>query len=430
MDSSTRRVVVTGMCAITPLSDQLDGFYEKLLTGTSAITKWRFFDNPQVYSKIGGDLSDYDFKAATNRLENQLPEAWYARLRKLIKKAPFSTRMTMLSAAQAAIDARLSQELDPFRQCVIVAGHNLPERYLLANYEVFLHEDPDWIEGMSAVHSLDTDHAASVGEVLGSKGALYTMGGACASGNVAIRNAMDEILYHDHDMVTVAGAPLDFSMMGLHAMGLMGAISISSFNDNPAQASRAYDKKREGFVPSHGAASIILEDLDHARNRGARIYAELLGCCATSDGCHLPTPSREGQARTMKGVMQQSGVAPEEIDFVCAHATSTPLGDLSELNAIKDAFGNHAKNLKINAPKSMLGHTCWSAPLVETIAAILQMKAGRLHPSINIDELDPEVDLDICANRACDLDIKIFLKNSFGFGGINCCAIYKQPPGM
>jgi 3-oxoacyl-(acyl-carrier-protein) synthase len=209
-------------------------------------------------------------------------------------------------------------------------------------------------------------------------------------------------------------------------MALMGAITFESFNETPHLASRPYDSKREGFVPSHGAAALVVESLDHALARGARIYAEVLGCTSTSDGNHLPNPSTEGQRRTIERVIRRSGLTPEDVDFVCAHATSTPLGDLSELNAIREAFGDHAKKLKINAPKSMLGHTCWSAPVVETVAGLMQMKGGKLHPSINIDELDPEVDLDVCPNEAVDHEIQVMLKNSFGFGGLNCCAVFRR----
>lgn len=410
----------------TPLGDTLSAYYDKLLAGTSAITNWRFFEDPRVLSKVGGDLSDYDVKAKVKALKEILPPEVFQRLEKITKRAPFSTKLTVLTALDAWLDAKLPFDLDPTRQAVIVAGHNLPERYLLTNHETFLLEEPDWIDGMAALHNLDTDHAGSIGDVTGSKGALYTMGGACASGNVALRSAIDEVLYHDHDLVAVAGAPLDFSTMGLHAMGIMGAITVNSFNDAPQLASRPYDKRREGFVPSHGSATLIIEELHHARERGAPIYAEVLGCVATSDGNHLPQPSREGQERTIRRLLETTGVAIEEIDYINAHATSTPIGDLSEIRAIKDVFGERAKHLKINAPKSMLGHTCWSAPIVETVGAILQMKGGRLHPTINVEDQDPEVDLDVCANSAADHDINIFLKNSFGFGGINCCALFKQ----
>ena len=424
MSDNPKRIVVTGLGINTPLGDDLDTFYESLVAGKSAITKWKFFDNDAVYSKVGGDLSDYDIKAKLAALESSLPAEMHSRLRKVAKKAPFSTTVSMTVAADTWLDAGRPVG-DPTRCATLVGGHNLNERYVSQNYEIF-RDEPDYIDSQAALLLLDSDHAGSVSEVLGWQGSAYTMGGACASANMTIRAALDEIRYHDHDMVMVVGSLLDFSDMGVHAMALLGAINYQSFHDEPWRASRPYDVRREGFIPSHGAGALVFEELGHALARGARIYAEILGATATSDGCHLPSPSLEGQRRTLTRLLKTCGVRPEEVDFVCAHATSTPLGDISEIEALKATFGAHAYELKINAPKSMLGHTCWSAPAVETVAALLQMRGGKLHPSINVDELDPLVDLDVCANEAVEHRVEVLLKNSFGFGGLNCCALYRR----
>jgi 3-oxoacyl-(acyl-carrier-protein) synthase len=426
MAHEQKRIVITGLGINTPIGDDLGTFYSNLLAGKSAISRWKWMKNEAVYSKVGGDLSEYDVKAKLQRLAGKIPGDMHKRARVLCNKAPFSTCLSVLCAADAWLDAGLGEGGDPTRRAVLVGGHNLNERYFAGNYETFLHEEPDYIDSMAALHMLDTDHAGSVSEMLGWQGSAYTMGGACASANVALRSGIDEIRHHDHDVAMVVGPVLDFSQMGVHAMALLGAITYESYNDTPEKASRPYDKAREGFVPSHGAGVLVLEELGHALRRGARIYAEVLGCTATSDGCHLPSPSTDGQARTLERLLRRCEVRPDEIDFICAHATSTPLGDLSELNAIRRVFGDHAKKLKINAPKSMLGHTCWSAPAVETVAALLQMQGKKLHPSINIDELDPEVDLDVCANVAVDHEIQLMVKNSFGFGGLNCCALYRR----
>lgn len=426
--SHQKRIVVTGMGINTPIGDTLDDFYTNLIAGKSAISRWKWLENKDVYSKVGGDLSEYNAKAKVKSLAGKLDPAMHKRLRVLVKKAPFSTKISALVSADAWIDAGLvglEDKLDPTRRATLVGGHNLNERYFATNYETF-QDEPDYIDSMAALLMLDTDHAGTVSEVLGNQGAAYTLGGACASANVALRNCLDEIRHHDHDIALCVGPVLDFSQMGPHAMAMMGAITFQSFNDTPELASRPYDKRREGFVPSHGAACLVLEELGHALDRGARIYAEVLGCTSTSDGCHLPSPSTEGQARTVARLLRRCKIAPEQVDFVCAHATSTPLGDLSEVNALKTVFGEHAYKLKINAPKSMLGHTCWSAPAVETVAGLLQMKHGKLHPSINVEEQDEAIDLDVCANEAVDHEIQIMLKNSFGFGGLNCCALYKR----
>jgi 3-oxoacyl-(acyl-carrier-protein) synthase len=428
VSSHQKRIVVTGMGINTPIGDNLEDFYRNLIAGKSAISKWKWLENDAVYSKVGGDLSEYDADAKVKALEAQMSPSTHRRLRQLVKKAPFSTKISALVSVDAWIDAGLSGKedtLDPTRRATLVGGHNLNERYFTTNYETFQSE-PDYIDSMAALLMLDTDHAGTVSEVLGNKGAAYTLGGACASANVALRNAIDEIRHHDHDLALCVGPVLDFSQMGPHAMALMGAITFQSFNDTPELASRPYDVRREGFVPSHGAACLVLEELGHALDRGAHIYAEVLGCTSTSDGSHLPAPSTEGQKRTVERLLRRCGIAPEQVDYVSAHATSTPLGDLSEIKALKAVFGKHAYKLKINAPKSMLGHTCWSAPAVETVAALMQMKHGKLHPSINIETLDEAIDLDVCANVAVDHQIEIMLKNSFGFGGLNCCALFRR----
>jgi 3-oxoacyl-(acyl-carrier-protein) synthase len=428
LDQHKKRVVITGMSVITRLGDNLDTFYRNLMDGKSGICNWHGVDTSQIYSKVGGDLSDYDYMAKLASLRERLPADMGKRLRKLVRRAPFTTRLSMLAATDAALDAGVAGELDPERTSIAVAGHNLNKMYHHENNLQF-QEEPDYIDNLSSLHSLDTDHAGSLSEALGVYGPIYTMGGACASANIAMRNAVDEIRYHDYDIGIVCGAALEFAPLDLHAMCLMGAITFQNFNDDPERASRPYDTKREGFVPSHGTAVLVLEELEHAKKRGAKIYAELLGVTASSDGNHLPNPSVEGQARTMRRLLKNCQVDPTRIDYINAHATSTPLGDVTEIGSIKSVFGDHAKQLKINAPKSMLGHTCWSAAAVETVAGIMQMKNGWLHPSVNIEELDPRVDLEVCANEPREHQINYMLKNSFGFGGINCCSLLKRFDG-
>ena len=422
-----KRIVITGMSVNTPLGDTLDGFLASLLAGRSAITSWkRFGTEPPIYSKVGADLSDYDVAAKAASWEGRVPEERFRLLRRFASRAPWSTRLSVLLGLDAFADGGgLQQPPASPRTGVLVAGHNINLNYQYDSRLQFA-EEPDYIDSMFSVHGLDTDHAASVAELLGLRGPAYTIGGACASGNLALRSAVDEIRHHDVDACLVVGAVFDFSPIDLHAMALMGAITHQSFNDEPARASRPFDTRREGFVPAHGGAALLVEDLESARRRGARIHAEVLGVEASSDANHLPQPSEEGQLAVMTKLLRLCGVAPEQIDYVSAHATSTPLGDLTEIRSIRRLLGPQAGRVKINAPKSMLGHTCWSAPTVETVAAILQMHAGRLHPSINVDEQDPEIDLDVCRGAVSDHSVRHFLKNSFGFGGINCVSLFKR----
>jgi len=421
-----KRIVITGMAVNTPLGDTLDGFLANLLEGQSAITHWRSVPSEQIYSKVGGDLGSYDVMAKLSALQEQIPEAEYSRLKALVKKVPACLAISMLVTVDAWLDSGLfNSDEDDFSVATVVAGHNLNELYTFNNHETFS-DEPDFIDGLVSLYALDTTHASCISEVLQLKGASYTVGGACASGNMALRSAIDEIRYHGVDTAVVAAPMLEFSPLDLQGMALMGAISYQSFNDEPHRASRPYDLAREGFIPSHGTATLIVESLEHALARGAHIHAEILGVESSADGNHLPQPSQAGQARLIRHLLDRCDVAPEQVDYINAHATSTPLGDLTELRAIKDVFGSHAYQLKLNAPKSLFGHTCWSSAIVETVAAVLQMQKGVLHPSINIDNLDPEVDLDICKDGPVTHKVDLLLKNSFGFGGLNSVSLIRR----
>jgi 3-oxoacyl-(acyl-carrier-protein) synthase len=414
------------MAINTPLGDTLPGYVDALLAGKSALSAWKTIDVSRCYSKVGADLSKYDVDAKLRRLEGALPPEAWKRARKLIAKIPWTTRLSVLLSLDAFLDAGAWGAVDLDRVAAIVAGHNINFNHQYENRLRYA-EEPDYMDPLLALTGLDTDHAGCVSEVLGARGPIYTLGAACASGNTALRCAIDEIRYHDVQMAVVVGAVLDFSPVELHAMALMGAISFQSFNEDPEKASRPWDVRREGFVPAHGGGALVVESLSSARRRGARIHAEVLGVETNSDANHLPQPSEEGQARLMKALLDRCGLAPERIDYINAHATSTPLGDLTEIRSIKRVFGAHARVLKLNATKSMLGHTCWAAPTVETIAAVLQMQRGKLHPSINIETLEPEVDLDICRGTAAvDWPVRTLMKNSFGFGGINCVSILSR----
>jgi 3-oxoacyl-[acyl-carrier-protein] synthase I len=422
----TKRVVVTGMSVNTPIGDTLDRFRDSLMAGRSAVTRWKAFPTDRVYSKVGGDLSEYDVDAKIASLRGRIPSDVCKRLCKLVARVPWTTKLSILLAVDGWVDAGLfDADYDPHRMAVIVAGHNLNALYQYRS-RIQFEEEPDFIDGMTSLYSLDTDHPGCVSEVLGTRGPIFTIGAACASGNVTLRSALDEVRHHGAHVALVVGAVLEFAPIDVHAMAIMGAISCQSFNDEPSRASRPYDARREGFVPAHGGATLVLEERDAAVRRGARIYAEVLGCAANSDGSHLPQPSEDGQTRVMGRLLEECGVKPHEVDYVSAHATSTPLGDLTELRSIRNVFGDHARTLKINAPKSILGHTCWSAPTVEAVAALLQMQAGRLHRSINIDELDSGVDLDICREGPTDCRVRVLLKNSFGFGGINSVSLFRR----
>ncbi len=424
-----KRIVITGMSINTPLGDKLDLFLDSLLQGRSAITRWKSPEATGIYSKIGGDLSDYDVEGKVSSLRERIPASMFMRLLRLTGNAPWSTKLSILLGVDAMLDGGLCGRMgDGRRVAAIVAGSNINMMHMYRN-SLQYKEEPDYIDPLYAVGFLDTDHGACVADVLEIEGSVYSVGGACASGNIALRYAMDEIRHHDMDIALVIGPVYDISLLELHGLAMMGAISTLSFNDEPARASRPFDCAREGFVPCHGGAALVVEELGHALERGARIYGEMLGVEVNSAASRLPQPSEDHQVRVMERVLRSTSIDPRLIDFISAHASSTPLGDVSEIRAIKRVFGEHAGALKINAPKSMLGHTCWSSSVVEIVALMLQMGAGRLHPSINIDRLDPEIDLDVCANKMVEQSVRYALKNSFGFGGINSSSILRRYEG-
>ncbi len=426
-----KRVVITGMAVFTPLGETLEQFWDSLISGKSGIVNWKSVDASNIYSKLGGDLEP-DFKALLKDLKEKLSAEKFKHLKHIFRTAPFSAKVGLISALNAwrhaGFEVGEKATADPFDSSVIVGGHNFNQRYTAKNHDHFL-DDPEYVDGLYALVGLDTYIPAAIADMIGSRGPVYTIGGACASTNLALRDALNEIRYHGGKVSVVAGAPFDFGVLDLQSMCFIDAVSYKNFNDRPAEACRPYDKDREGFVPTYGAGTFVVEELEHALARGATIYAEVLGVEANCDANHLPQPSAEGQAALINALLKRSGLKPEDIQYVNAHATSTPMGDLEELQAIKTVFGEHAKNIKVNATKSMTGHCCWAAPVVESIAGILQMNRGMLHPSINIDNLDPEVDVDVCAEGPVEWEVTHFLKNSFGFSGINCCAVFKKYTG-
>jgi 3-oxoacyl-(acyl-carrier-protein) synthase len=415
------------MATLNPLGDTLDEYYGNLIAGKSGVKTWQSIDLSKVPNKVGGDLGDYDFAAALEKMRGRLGEPLYKKVRKIFRTATFSSKTGCCCALWAYIDAGLlGTQVDPYRVSCLVAGHNLNSQYILSNGLRFM-EEPDSIDPLSAVEGIDPNSPALISELLDIRGPTFTLGAACASGNIALRDGFRDIVSGECDLSVVTGPAFDVSPADINASVWVDSVVVrKDLQEVPGEASRPFDQRRNGFVYSHGAGTLVLEDLERARERGARIYAELLSVKASSDAYHVPAPNAGEQARAMREAMAAAGVRPDEIDYVNCHATGTPLGDREEIKAIKGALGEHAYRIKVNAPKSMLGHTCWASPIVETIGGILQMMHRKLHPTINVVEIDPEIDLDVCAGGAVEWDARTMLKNSFGFGGLNCCSVIRR----
>ncbi len=418
-----KKIVVTGMAVNTPLGDTLEEFIRNLLLGHSAITAWKGIDTSNIACKIGGDLTGYDVQGKLSRLRERIPEKTNRWLNRLTRNAAWSVQLSNLLAVDAFLDAdAFRADLDPRQTAVIIGGYDLNEQYMERNLSQFA-RDPALADAGMVLKGADSDHASSVSETLNAQGPVYLNGGTCGTGNISLRSALDEIRYHDMKLALVLSPVHDVCAATLHSLVQIGALSCQHFNEQPTRASRPFDVDREGFVFCQGGGALLLEEREHALSRGARIYAEILEVEINSNASRAPSPSEEHEVRVMESLLRHAGIAPQEVDFISAHATSTQQGDLAEIRAIKKVFGEHASRLKINAPKSILGHCYLAAAVVETVAAILQMQAGRLHPSINIERLDREVDLDVCANQPVDHSIRTMIKNSFGMGGFNTASL-------
>ncbi len=424
-----QRIVITGIGTVNPLGGNPEEYYQNLLAGKSGIRRWQSLDMSKLECQIGGDMGDFDTAGAMEPFWPYFEGPTFKSVRKLFRGTTFSAKIALITTLQAWEDADFFERppLDLRAVSLPVAGHNFNSNYIFENYRTFI-QDPDMIEPLCSVDAIDPNLPAVVSEALGLHGPSFTLGGACASGNLALRQGYLDILSGECDTALVVGPPFDVSPADIQASTILSAVVVKpEYQHNPTSSCRPLDKGRCGFLYSHGGATVVLETLERAEARGAKIYGELLGVAANANANHLPIPGAEHQEHAVKKLLNMTGTEPEQIDYINCHATSTYEGDLQEILALKNVFGPHIQNIKLNAPKSMLGHTCWASPLVETIGALKSMEYGKLHPTINLDDPDPEVEgLELCANKVVNHQIDIMLKNSFGFGGINCCSLIKR----
>lgn len=421
------RVVVTGVGALTPIGETADQMFASLKQGRSAIGRWKRMD-PRICSKVGGDLSDFDLSAHLARVGSAYPASISARALRLNHEVPLSTAMTTAVALQAHAQAGLFERgVAPERFGHVLGGHNLTFNYVHENARVF-EQEPEYIEPLYAIKSWDTDVLSVSAELLDVRGPAFTVGAACASSNVAMQCGLDLIRAGRADVVLVTGAPMELSPVSVQGCAMLEAISYHSYNDAPTRASRPFDAKREGFVPSHGAAALVIESLESAMARGARIRAEVLGAATVSAASRHAKPHFESQVRAIAGALHDAGVAPKDVDYVNAHATSTPLGDAVEVAALRRVLGAHVTRIPVNATKSMLGHALTAASALELVATVLQIENSYVHPTINQEVPDPEFDLDFVPNQGREHAIGVALSNAFGFGGYNSCVVLGRPP--
>jgi 3-oxoacyl-(acyl-carrier-protein) synthase len=418
-------VVVTGLGAITPLGDSLEALWSGLAAGRSGISRLDWVDDG-VYGRVGGDMSHWDFEADWAAGAERVPQELLSRSCRALRDVPRSSRMAVAAALAAMSDAGWPSP-PPERFGLVLAGHNLGLRYHEDNSRR-LAADPEDIEPFFALRAIDSDVVGLTCDFVGAQGPSFLVGSACASGATALMAGLDLLRSGRADMVLVVGGPCDFDNLYLQGFAFIEALSFRAFNDCPERASRPFDGLREGFVPSVMAGAILLERAPDAAARGRQPWAGLLGAASLSDADRGARPNSDGQARTMGAALADAGLGAADVGYVNAHAASTPLGDASEVAAVKRALGQAGRYVPINSTKSMLGHGLTSAGVIEAIATMLQMRHGLLHPTINQEVPDPALDLDFVPNVARPYRFDVALSNNFGLGGLNACVVLGRRP--
>jgi 3-oxoacyl-[acyl-carrier-protein] synthase II len=406
----TRRVVITGMGTVNSLCSDVAGFWKALCAGKSGIGRIEQFDTTDFKVKFGGEVKGFN---AAERLDPRTA-------RRLDRFAQFALVAAIEASKDSGLD--LSGE-DPFRCGVIIGSGIGGLNEFEEQHSRYLDAGPSRISPFVIPKMIPNAAAGNLSIHFGLCGPNTAISTACASAAHAISDAMRAVQLDQADVMFAGGSEAAMTPMGLG--GFISAHALSTRNDDPEAASRPFDKDRDGFVLSEGAGVVILEELEHARRRGVRTYCELLGSGSTADAHNItaPHPQGNGAARAIQMALRDARLNPDEIQYINAHGTSTPLGDEAETKAIKQVFGNHARKLAISSTKSMIGHLLGASGGVELIATVLTIQEGLIHPTINYQTPDPACDLDYVPNTARELRIRRAISNSFGFGGHNCCLV-------
>jgi len=411
---SKRRVVVTGMGVMSPVGTSIPEFWENLKAGKSGIRRITRFDAEAYPCQIAAEV-DFDVTAYIDRRE----------ARKMDRFSQFAVVASRMAFADAALDG----VFDPVRSGVLIGTGIGGMETFDRETRVLMEKGPDRVSPFFIPMMIANMASGQVSIDLGLKGPINTVVAACASGTSAIGDAYEIVVRGDADLMVCGGTEAPITPTALAGFSAMKALSTR--NDLGPGACRPFDRGRDGFVMGEGAGALVLESLNSAMARGARIYAEVAGYGMSSDAYHItaPSPAGEGAARAMKAAMASAGITPGDVDYVNAHGTSTLYNDLNETLAIKEVLGDRAYKVMVSSVKSMIGHLLGAAGAVETIATVLALREGVVPPTINYRERDPECDLDYVPNQARKADIKVALKNSFGFGGQNACLAIRRFEG-
>ena len=411
-----KRVVVTGLGALTPIGNNVSDYWDALIAGKSGCADITYFNTEKFKTKFACELKNFDPLKHFNRKE----------ARKLDRFAQYA----LVSSDEAIEDSKLNlDEIDKFRVGVIWGAG-------IGGLETFQNEMTNYSEGDGTprfnpffIPKMIADIApANISIKYGFMGANYTTVSACASSANAMIDALNYIRLGHCDVIVTGGSEAAVTIAGMGGFNAMHALSTR--NENPKTASRPFDATRDGFVLGEGAGTLILEEYEHAKKRGAKIYAEVIGGGMSSDAYHMTAPHPEGIGveRVMLNSLRDAGIKPEDVDAINTHGTSTPLGDVAELKAITKVFGKHAKNININSTKSMTGHLLGAAGAIEAISSILSINHGIIPPTINHTTVDKDIDpnLNLTLNKSQKREVNIAMSNTFGFGGHNACVVFKK----
>ncbi|SDL89875.1 beta-ketoacyl-ACP synthase II [Halarsenatibacter silvermanii] len=412
---SNDRVVVTGMGVLTSLGDSLEEFWQGIIAGESGIDKIESIDDVEKYpSQIGSEVKDFN------------PDCYIDK--KSRKRMALFTQYGVYSALEALEDADLEIEENIAEETGVIVGSGIGGIEVIEEQITRLNQrGPKRVSPFFIPMMISNMCAGQISIYAGAKGPNSNTVTACASATHAIGDAMEVIKRGDARVMIAGGTEASISPSALAGFGNMKALSTR--NDEPKKASRPFDDERDGFVIGEGSGMLILEDYEHAKNRGADIYCEISGYGSTADAYHItqPDPEGEGAARAMEAAVEKSSVSSEDIDYINAHGTSTPFNDKLETKAIKKVFSDRAYDLSISSSKSMIGHLLGAAGAVESIISIKAINTGLLPPTINYENPDPECDLDYIPNEHKEVgEVKAVMTNSFGFGGHNACLVLNR----
>jgi len=408
-----RRVVVTGMGVVTALSCQVEELWKKLLAGESAVHPLSIFDTSEFGVRIGADIADWD------------PSQYITP--KEAKRLDRFSQFALVAGSDAITDSGIDFKNEDTFRCGVILGSGIGGLKEIEDQVArLLAKGPKRVSPLTIPKLMLNAAGGNISIRYGMRGPNYTVTTACASATNALGDALKTIQYDDADIMVTGGTEAAITPMGLSAFTNMRALSRR--NDDPIHASRPFDVNRDGFVLSEGAGIVVFEELEHAKARGAKIYGEVLGFGASGDAGHITQPDEEGigAARAMSQALEDAGVNPEDVDYINAHGTSTPLGDIAETQAIKRVYGDHAYKLSVSSTKSQLGHSLGASGGIEMIASFLSIRDNVIAPTINLDEPDPKCDLDYTPNVLRERKITTVMSNSFGFGGHNASAIFGE----